>query len=87
MAWIDGKGCLTPDGVRAVNAAPVGQAPPELALHVAACGRCQRRVLGLAEAAPGGAARRPAPLRTAIVLLALLLMGLLLLWTARLLLT
>jgi len=36
----------------AVSASPLGQAPPELAAHLASCGRCQQRLLG-------GGARRP----------------------------
>lgn len=85
MELIDARGCLTPAGVRAVATAPAGQAPAHLAAHVGTCAGCQRRVLGLGERA-SGARRRPSPARTAFVLAALLLMGLLLLWSARLLL-
>lgn len=83
--WTDARGCLTASGQRALAQAPAGQAPPELAAHVAACTRCQRRALGLAETS-ASARRPPSPARTAFVLLALLLAGLMLLWTIRLLL-
>ncbi len=86
MELIDARGCLTPAGVRAVATAPAGQAPAHLAAHVGTCAGCQRRVLGLDERAAAGSPRRPSPARTAFVLAALLLMGLLLLWSARLLL-
>ncbi len=85
MELIDARGCLTPAGVRALATAPAGQAPAHLAAHVGTCAGCQRRVLGLDQRAPASA-RRPSPARTAFVLAALLLMGLLLLWSVRLLL-
>jgi hypothetical protein len=44
-ALLDGRGCLTAAGFAAVAAAPVGKVPPELASHLAACGRCQQRLL------------------------------------------
>jgi hypothetical protein len=78
-ALVDGRGCLTPAGVAAFRSAPVGAAPPELALHLASCARCQERMLA-AEAAAGR--RRgdlpPAkaqPMRTLYLLLAVLLTG------------
>ncbi|PYQ22213.1 MAG: hypothetical protein DMF79_06430 [Acidobacteria bacterium] len=51
--WLDARGCLTEAGFAAVSAAAVGQVPPELAGHLASCGRCQQRLLG-------GGAERPA---------------------------
>jgi len=48
---LDPRGCLTPAGVRAVLAAPPGQAPTDLAAHIAACHRCQQRLL-FGDAAP-----------------------------------
>lgn len=84
MEWTDARGCLTEAGLRALAQAPAGQAPPELAAHVAACTRCQRRGLGLPEAR-AGTRPPPSPARSAFILAALLLMGLMLLWTIRLL--
>lgn len=54
-ALVDARGCLTPAGMAALQQAPVGQAPTDLAQHVAACGRCQARLL----AAGAGADHRP----------------------------
>jgi hypothetical protein len=53
---LDPRGCLTPAGLAAVERAPVGQAPPELAQHLAACARCQARLLGAGRA---GSVRAP----------------------------
>jgi hypothetical protein len=52
---VDARGCLTPAGFAALSRAPVGHAPADLAAHLAACSRCQERMLG------GGSAARPAP--------------------------
>jgi hypothetical protein len=46
----DAHGCLSPAGVSALKAAPPGGAPHELALHVAGCARCQRKLLESATA-------------------------------------
>ena len=55
----DGKGCLTPAGLGAFQRAAPGRAPTELAAHVAACGRCQQRLLAsLREPARTAASRR-----------------------------
>jgi hypothetical protein len=53
-ALVDPRGCLTPAGMAALQKAPVGHAPAELARHVAGCGRCQARLL----AASAGAEHR-----------------------------
>jgi len=45
MSLIAPGGCLTPEGLRAVIAAPPGQGPAELVAHLAACERCQTRLL------------------------------------------
>jgi len=50
-ALVDGRGCLTDAGHAAVRSAPAGQAPPELAAHLAACARCQERLLAGGRAA------------------------------------
>ena len=44
-ALLDAAGCLTPSGLATLVRAPVGQAPPELATHLAGCARCQERLL------------------------------------------
>jgi hypothetical protein len=48
---VDARGCLTEAGFRALASAPPGEAPGELAAHLAGCARCQDRVL---QAAAGG---------------------------------
>lgn len=63
---VDARGCLTDAGFSALAAARPGEAPAELAAHLAGCARCQDRVLQTAagvEAAgrrrkPVGSARR-----------------------------
>jgi hypothetical protein len=65
---VDGRGCLTAEGVRVIAGAPPGGGPPELAAHVAACARCQDRLL--AESAGSATRRRarpPSPWRTVAV--------------------
>lgn len=56
-ALVDARGCLTPAGMAALQRAPAGQAPPDLAAHVAGCGKCQARLLAASVGAP--AAGRP----------------------------
>jgi hypothetical protein len=72
----DTRGCLTAAGLEAVRRAPVGGAPAELAQHLAACARCQERLLavdaGDRERRP---VRRPQPLRTALLMLLFLLVA------------
>lgn len=41
----DARGCLTVEGLAALGAAPPGRGPAEAAAHLAACARCQRRLL------------------------------------------
>lgn len=82
-AWRDRTGCLTASGLQAIAAAPAGQAPPELAAHLATCTRCQERVLA-ADRPPGerrGSAKPPPPWRLALVFGAALLLILSVLWT------
>lgn len=62
-ARFDSRGCLTPSGVAALQRAPAGQAPIELARHLASCPRCQGRLLSRGhpprEAAAGPSLRSP----------------------------
>ncbi|HVR71214.1 MAG TPA: hypothetical protein VMT87_10255 [Vicinamibacteria bacterium] len=57
-ALVDARGCLTPAGMAALQSAPVGQAPAELAQHVATCPRCQARLLAASAGRPPGAPPR-----------------------------
>jgi hypothetical protein len=56
----DSKGCLTTAGIAALRSAPPGAAPPELATHVATCGRCQDRWLAI-ERRDSGVERKSPP--------------------------
>jgi hypothetical protein len=42
---VDARGCLTDAGFAALAATRPGEAPAELAAHLARCARCQDRVL------------------------------------------
>jgi len=57
----DAKGCLTDSGVATLARAPVGNTPPDLAAHVASCGRCQERLLLSGEGARERRERKEAP--------------------------
>jgi hypothetical protein len=48
-ALFDVRGCLTAAGLAAFATAPAGAGPPSLAVHVAACARCQQALLGLTD--------------------------------------
>jgi hypothetical protein len=70
---LDESGCLTERGVAALRAAPPGQGPPELAAHVVACRRCQRRLLEQDRPrATGRKPRRRPPSLLRLTLIALL---------------
>jgi hypothetical protein len=56
-ALTDARGCLTDEGFAALARSRPGEAPAELAAHLAGCARCQDRVLK--SAAGADAARRP----------------------------
>jgi hypothetical protein len=78
-ALLDPHGCLTASGLDALKGASPGQAPTELAAHLAQCARCQRRLLSLG--GPGalhaGKPRQTAPppvWRTLVVVVAALLL-------------
>jgi hypothetical protein len=72
----DAQGCLTAEGFARIEASPPGRAPAELAAHLAACARCQRRLL--AAASPSGAPvrrrERPPLWRTGVAVMAVLLL-------------
>ena len=76
---LDAHGCLSPAGLDALRKAAPGQAPHDAAAHVAACTRCQKRLLS--EGGPGALhtgkprpTQAPPPWRTAIVMLAAILL-------------
>ena len=79
----DDKGCLTPAGLLAVQAAPVGKAPLELAGHVASCARCQERLLagGILALVTRTRKEPPPPWRIAVVIVAIILLVVSLLFT------
>ena len=59
---LDSQGHLTPAGLAAIAAAPVGKGPADLAAHLASCPRCQERLLaGAMGEAPGRRERREPP--------------------------
>lgn len=58
-ALVDARGCLTDAGFAALAGARPGEAPGELAAHLASCARCQDRVLAAAAGADAAARRRP----------------------------
>jgi hypothetical protein len=71
-------GCLTDAGLDELERAGPGQAPEELARHLAGCARCQDRVLLRARGPTRTVAREPAArhrlwLRVGVVLAAMLL--------------
>lgn len=86
MELLDSRGCLTDAGLRMVAQATPGQAPRELAAHVAACGPCQRRLLSADRPAGARAARRvawPALTRAITLLLVVVAVSMVLLAVAR----
>jgi hypothetical protein len=60
--WTDARGCLTAAGRAAIQAAPPGAAPAELAAHLASCKPCQYRLLSDGRPPPKPGERRGAPL-------------------------
>jgi hypothetical protein len=58
----DPKGHLTPAGLAALASARPGNAPVELATHLASCARCQDRMLsGATDGSPTRRERRAPP--------------------------
>lgn len=85
MSLLESSGCLTEAAIAAVTGAVPGQIPPELAAHLARCGRCQERVLSGGVPRPP---RKPMPaapsLGRAFLLLAFVLFAILIFfWTLR----
>jgi hypothetical protein len=75
-ALFDAQGCLNAAAFARIAAAPPGAAPPELASHLASCGRCQRRLLATAMRASGAPTprrERPPMWRTIVAVIACLL--------------
>jgi hypothetical protein len=73
----DAQGCLTAEAFARIAAAPPGRAPAELAAHLASCVRCQRRLLAAAASPSGVPAprrERPPVWRTAVAVLACVLL-------------
>jgi len=79
----DERGCLTEAGLAAVRAAAPGQAPAELAGHLASCARCQERLLagGIAALASRRKKEPPPRWRLAAIVIAALLLVLSILFT------
>jgi len=76
-ALFDAQGCLTAEGFARIGASPPGRAPAELAAHLAQCARCQRRLLASAASPSGVPAprrQRPPVWRTAVAVVASLLL-------------
>jgi hypothetical protein len=46
-ALLNDRGCLTEAGLEVLRSSAAGQAPAELAVHLAGCARCQERVLAV----------------------------------------
>jgi len=74
---VDGRGCLTDAGFAAVEAAPVGEVPSELAAHLAGCARCQKRLLGGGAERPPGRGRPAPSLGRMLVMVGLVLLAIL----------
>jgi hypothetical protein len=85
MSLLDASGCLTEAGVAAVKSATPGRISPEVAAHLAACGRCQERILSGGVPRPP---RKPMPDfpsvgRAFLVLALILFAALFFFWTLR----
>ncbi len=81
------SGCLSPRGIEALRRSPPGQAPPELAAHVAGCAHCQQRLLEKDQprSPPGKSRAGPSYLRLALIAIVGLLLALAALLLGRLL--
>jgi hypothetical protein len=81
----DARGCLTDAGLSAFEKAPIGGAPGALTGHLAACARCQDRLLlrGVGASSPRRPRTRPPTWRMALVVAMALLLALAALIAAR----
>jgi hypothetical protein len=71
----DGQGCLTASGLAAFQRAAPGRAPKEVAAHVAACARCQQRLLASLREPARTAPSRRASSGSRLVWMAALVIG------------
>jgi hypothetical protein len=87
--FLDANGHLSAAGLGALQAAQAGQAPPEVASHLATCPACQDRLLEASAPGPRPKPGRkpmgvaPSPGRTALLLLVTLAFILIGLWSLR----
>jgi hypothetical protein len=78
MSLLDASGHLSANGIAAVSDATPGRTPPEVAAHLAACPRCQERVLsGGLPRAPRKPTVEPPSLKRALVLVILIVASIL----------
>lgn len=86
MSLLDRSGCLSEAGLAAVTAAVPGQIPSDVAAHLAACARCQERVLSGGAPRPSrkGVLAAPPSLGRIVVLMALAVLSIIIFfWTLR----
>jgi hypothetical protein len=83
---LDARGCLTAAGIEAFQRADVGEAPADVARHLATCVRCQEAVLAAESLRSAGLRRtgsRPTAARTAAIVGLILLGAFVALYTMR----
>ena len=86
---LDANGHLSTAGLVALQAAPAGRAPAELAGHLAACAACQEKLLVASTPGPRRRPGRkpmalaPSPGRTILLLLLTVLFVMIALWSLR----
>jgi hypothetical protein len=89
QALLDANGHLSAAGLQALQAAPAGRAPADLATHLAGCGACQDRLLVASAPGPRRPSGRkpmalaPSPGRTILLLLLTAAFVLIALWSLR----
>ena len=82
-------GVCTIGSFRALQSAPPGQAPTEIAAHLASCGACQQKLLVASAPGPRRVSKRkpmalaPSPGRTALLLVLTVVFVMLALWSLR----
>lgn len=86
---LDGRGHVSAAGLQALQAAPPGQAPVELAQHLSGCATCQQRLLVASAPGPRRAPGRkpmalaPSPGRTILLLVFTAVFVMIALWSLR----